>query len=114
MWSLSPSSSVWNLGRAGTYADLTVAVVDNFRNEQATNRPENVTAREVMELLTAKEEGAKYRMPKVDTKPQGEVPETPNAFSDGSLKHNKGAFWGVGGAGVGWLDRGVERVHSKL
>ena len=74
--------------------------VDNIRNPEVMSSGELLTAREVMENLTAKEEGVTHRMPKVISKPIGQAPEEPNAYSDGSLKNTKGVHWGIGGAGV--------------
>ena len=65
----------------------------------------NTTAREVMEQLTAPEEGARYRMPTVEAKVTDCAPTSPNAYSDGSLKNVKGYFWGLGGPGVWWPGR---------
>ena len=71
----------------------------------------NLTAREWMETLTARGKGD--TMPSVKAPVDGEAPADPNAFSDGSLKHTKGLFWGVGGAGVWWPDRSAATLGEE-
>ena len=64
----------------------------------ATPTAATITAREVMEQLTAKQDS--HVAPSIGAEVCGEPPEEPHAYSDGALKNNKGLFWGVGGAGV--------------
>ena len=52
-------------------------------------------------------------LPKMGAKVGGIAPNKPNAYSDGSLKHNKGHFWQVGGAGVWWPGRSKETLTKE-
>ena len=61
----------------------------------ATPTAATITAREVMEQLTAKE--GSHVVPSIGAEVRGEPPKDPNAFSDGALKNNKGLLWGVEG-----------------
>ena len=76
----------------------------------ATPNAATITAREVMEQLTAKE--GPLVVPSIGAEVRGEPPKDPNAFSDGALKNNKGLFWGVGGAGVWWPKRKAEDLST--
>ena len=66
-----------------------------------------------MEKLTAPEEGVEYFMPSIDEEVVDAAPDTPNAYSDGSLKNTKGYFWSVGGAGVWWPARKASTLTAK-
>ena len=74
---------------------------------------ENMTAREVMEILAGKEEGDGLYMPEMGSKVEGTAPKKPNVYSDGSLKNTKGYFWQVGGAGVWWPGRAIETLNEE-
>ena len=43
---------------------------------------------------------------------EGEVPEKPNAYPDGSVKNPKDANWRIGGAGVWWPGRLFEPASN--
>ena len=47
---------------------------------------------------------------KWDSHQGGPIPTQPNVYSDGSLKHPRGIFWQVGGAGVWWPKRSLTEV----
>ena len=53
---------------------------------------EDMTAREIMTAVTAKDEDANYSMPSITQKVQGTAPKKINAYSDGSLKNTTGLF----------------------
>ena len=93
--------------------DEVQGMVNDLRAADIDNPVENFTAREMMEQLLAKEEGVRYQMPEAGPVQVTEMPENPNSYSDGSLKHNKGVFWGVGGAGVWWPGRRAEDLGQE-
>ena len=72
-----------------------------------------MTAREVMESITAEEHEGILTMPKMGGKVEGTAPKNINAYSDGSLKHTKGHFWQVGGAGVWWPGRKEDSLSPE-
>ena len=72
-----------------------------------------MTAREIMVVVTAKDDDANYSMPRIKQKIQGTAPKEINAYSDGSLKNTTGLFWHVGGAGVWWPGRKTETLSVE-
>ena len=70
---------------------------------EALKTVENLTAREVVQFLADCPYNCRLEVP--ETKVVGEVPEKPNAYTDGSLRSPKSWFWQIGGLGIWWLDR---------
>ena len=66
-----------------------------------------------MVAITNNKEDGEEVVPNVADKVEGEAPNKPNAFSDGSLKNTKGPFWHLGGAGVWWPERKAESVTEQ-
>ena len=75
----------WRYGcaRSGNLGNDVWRFVQNLRGGEGAER---MTAREVMEILTGKEEGSGHYMPKMGSKVEGAAPRKPNVCSDGSLK----------------------------
>ena len=90
--------------------ELSREVSEVVTNLKAMEGTETVTARELMERLTAKEAGEERFMPTIETRVEGTAPKYPNVYSDGSLKNTKGYFWLVGGAGVWWPGRKIGTI----
>jgi hypothetical protein len=88
----------WRYGclRSGNLGKEVGKFVQHLRGEKGT---EGMTAREVMEILTAKEEGSGHYMPKMGCKVEGAAPRKPNVYSDGSLENTKRVFLAGGRSG---------------
>ena len=87
--------------------------MENIKEDHEDEEISHTTAREIMEHLTDPAKGVKYSMPNMGGKVAGTAPTNINAYSDGSLKHTKGHFWQVGGAGVWWPDRSKEDLSEE-
>ena len=88
-------------------------MVERIQEREEEYEVSFLTAREVMEGLTAHENGEECTMPKMGRNVEGAAPKGINAYSDGSLKHTKGHFWQVGGAGVWWPGRSKESLSQE-
>ena len=71
-------------------------------------RDNNITARELMQQLTRTK--VCHDVPLPEKISEGAcLPEDPNVYSDGSVKNPRGLHWKVGGVGVWWRNRCIER-----
>ena len=105
-----PKKRKYGCVKPGTINDDIKAILVKMDETEGAGE---ITAREVMVALTRKPEDEEAVQPKIKEKVEGRAPESPNVFSDGSLKNIKGPFWHLGGAGVWWPGRTAEQLTSE-